>query len=229
MERVAIIVSPHPDDAEIGMGGTIAALVSSGCRAIIADLTNGEPTPYGTPEKRAQEARTAAEILGVEREQIGITNREVFDTVENRKKLASVYRKYKPGIVFVPYWEDAHPDHWQGCTLGEAARFYSKFVKCDMPFEAHYPARVFHYFACHLRAKFQPSFIFDISAHIDKKLAAISAYRSQFLDNPLHQGIVERIRGESAHWGVQGRTTYGEPFICRENIRLSSADGLFNA
>ena len=85
MEGVVLVVSPHPDDAEIGMGGTICALREKHHKVILIDLTDGEPTPFGSVEKRKQESIEAASILGVEREQLDIKNREVFDTVENRK------------------------------------------------------------------------------------------------------------------------------------------------
>jgi N-acetylglucosamine malate deacetylase 1 len=229
MESI-VVVAPHPDDAEIGMGGTIAALVKSNCRVVIVDLSDGEPTPLGSPEIRKEETKTASEILGVkERILLGLTNREIFDSTANRKKLAAVFREYKPSIVFAPYWEDAHPDHIQACQLVEAARFYSKFVKTDMPFEAHYPRRLFHYFGTHIRPKFAPSFVFDVSDFIEVKLQAVSAYRSQFLDNQKNQHVLRALRSEGEHWGFQTQTRYGEPFICRENLRLASTESLLNA
>jgi N-acetylglucosamine malate deacetylase 1 len=230
MENVAAIIAPHPDDAEIGMGGTIAALTSAGSRVVVIDLTDGEPTPHGSREIRQKETAEATRILGVQqRVMLDINNREVFDNVENRKKLAAVLRQYKPTLIFVPYWEDAHPDHVQACALGEAARFYSKFVKTDMPFEPYYARKLFHYFCTHIRPRVQPSFVFDISGHIETKLKAVAAYRSQFLDNDKNRNVLDLIRSENAHWGSQVQAAYGEPFICREHVRLDSVESLLHA
>jgi len=230
MENVAAVVAPHPDDAEIGMGGTIAALTAVRIKVVIIDLTDGEPTPHGSPEIRARETQEASRILGVEhRVLLNIKNREVFDTVDNRKVLATVLREHKPSIIFLPYWEDAHPDHVQACALGEAARFYAKFVKTDLTFEPHYPRKVFHYFCSHLRPKAQPSFVFDISNYIEVKLKSVAAYRSQFIENDKNRWVLDLIRAENAHWGGEIQVSYGEPFICREHIGLRSVESLINA
>jgi bacillithiol biosynthesis deacetylase BshB1 len=229
MGSVALVFAPHPDDAEIGMGATISALLSQGVRVVVVDLTDGEPTPYGSPEIRSKETQDASTILGItERRLLGITNRAVFDTVENRKSIATVIREYKPDILFAPYWEDAHPDHVQACALIEAARFYSKFVKTDMSFEPHYPRRVLHYFSTHLRPRFLPSFIFDVSGHLDRKVEAITAYRSQFVHHPGNTSRIDAIRQEALFWGDQISVEAGEPFVCRESLRITEAKALFS-
>jgi N-acetylglucosamine malate deacetylase 1 len=230
MEHVVAVVAPHPDDAEIGMGGTIAALTQGGAEVVIIDLTDGEPTPHGSREIRAQETKAASHLLGVrDRVLLDVKNREIFDSVENRKLLASALRQYKPEIIFVPYWEDGHPDHVQACVLGEAARFYSKFVKTDMPFDPHYPRKLLHYFCTHIRPRAQPSFVFDISAFIEVKLKSVEAYRSQFVENEKNREVLGLIGQENAHWGFQVQAAYGEPFICREHICLKSVESLLNA
>lgn len=230
MEYAAAVIAPHPDDAEIGMGGTLAAIIAAGRRVVIIDLTDGEPTPHGSREIRQSETQEASRILGIQsRVTLDIPNREVFDSAPNRKKLASALREYKPAMLFVPYWEDGHPDHVQASMLGEAARFYSKFVKSDMPFEPHYPRKVFHYFCTHIRPRVQPSFIFDISPYIEQKLSAVAAYRSQFVENPNNSRVLDLIRSENAHWGFQIQAAYGEPFMCREYIGFKSAESLLNA
>ena len=230
MEDGVMIIACHPDDAEIGMGGTIAALLAKGVDLTLVDLTDGEPTPHGSLEIRQKESEQASKILGVTRRvNLGIKNREIFDTVENRKKLATVIRQHKPSMIFAPYWEDGHPDHVQASALCDAARFYAKFVKTDMPFEAHYPRKTFYYFCTHIRPKAQPAFVFDISPFIQTKMDAIAAYRSQFLVNEKNKQVLDLVRGESAHWGFQVGVAYGEPFACRENIRLQSHESLLNA
>ena len=171
-----LALGPHPDDVEIGMGGTVLALRAAGHAVTLCDLTNGEPTPIGTPERRAREAAAAASLLGVRRVTLEFPNRYLQDTVEARNRVAEVIRDVRPDLLFVPYWEDAHPDHIAAAALGEAARFYAKLTKTTIAGEPHYPRRVIHFLSTHYRLHVRPSFIIDISAHIDTKMAAVSAY-----------------------------------------------------
>jgi bacillithiol biosynthesis deacetylase BshB1 len=219
MENIALVVAPHQDDAEIGMGGTIAAFRQQGLKVVVLDLSDGEPTPYGSVEIRAQETKAASKILGIEeRILLGLTNREIFDTAENRGKVAEVIRRIKPTVLFAPYWEDAHPDHIQASALVDGARFYSKFVKTDLAFEPWYPRKQLYFFSTHLRVRIQPTFIFDISNYLDLKMSAIK--------HPGNAGRVTTIREEALYWGAQIGVQAGEPFVCRENIRISSTQAL---
>jgi bacillithiol biosynthesis deacetylase BshB1 len=229
MESVALVISPHPDDAEIAMGGTIASLVQQGVRVVVADLTNGEPTPYGSVEKRAQESAVASKILGVsERRLLTLKNREVFDTVENRSLVAALIREIRPHLLFGPYGDDVHPDHVQAAALVESARFYAKFVKSDLPHAPWYPRKHLHFFSTHIKVRFHPSFIFDISAHLDAKMAAIEAYESQFVAHEGNRRRLEEIRAEALYWGHQVGASAGEPFVCREAIKVASSSALFS-
>ena len=134
--RVDVVcIGAHPDDVEIGMGATVAKLTSSGSSVAIVDLTDGEPTPYGTPELRAEESRQAAKLLGASRITLSQQNRQLFDSVEAREELATVLRRLRPRIMFMPYALDAHPDHVAAAQIALAARFYGKFVKTEMPGE----------------------------------------------------------------------------------------------
>jgi len=97
-----LVIGPHPDDQELGMGGSIARLASQGHRVHLLDMTNGEPTPLGTPEKRAAEAAEAAKILGVTRSLLGLPNRQVVHSIEARHRVAAVMRLHRPSCVFLP-------------------------------------------------------------------------------------------------------------------------------
>lgn len=221
MESTVLVFAPHPDDAEIAMGATIASLIANGTSVAIVDLTNGEPTPYGSPEIRAKETAAASTVLGVtNRRMLGLTNRELVDSVENRQLLAAVIREIKPRVLFVPYWEDTHPDHVAASSLCEAARFYSKFVHSPIPGHPHYPTKVFHYYSTHIRVKIEPSFIVDVSSHFDDKMLAMDCYESQFRKHPDNAARLDVIRNEGKYWGSQINAAYGEPFICRENIAV---------
>jgi bacillithiol biosynthesis deacetylase BshB1 len=229
MNTRAMLIAAHPDDAEIGMGGTIAALISQGHEIIVVDLTNGEPTPYGSPEIRKKETADSSAILGIKiRIMLDIPNREIHDSIENRKKVANLIREHKPEILFIPYWDDAHPDHLAAHSLCTAARFYSKFSKSDLKHEPHYPRKVLHYFSLHHRAKIEPSFIFDISAHFEKKMRAVKCYKSQFEMNPNNLGALKLFETENAYWGTQIGVAYGEPFVCKEQIKISDIVSLLN-
>lgn len=217
-----VCVGAHPDDVEIGMGGTVASLAAAGADVLIVDLTDGEPTPFGSHDTRLAEAREAAALLGCRRTTLGFANRYLFDGVDERKALAEVLRLERPSIVFSPYPEDAHPDHLAASRIAEAARFHAKLSKTDMAGEPHYPARSYRYMAIHLRLVREPSFLADITAMLPAKLAAIRAYRSQFADNPSNAGMLEQIERSARSWGDIGRTSAAEPFFAPEPPVLRS-------
>jgi len=229
MEPVALVIAPHPDDVEIAMGGTMRSLISQGIRVVVVDLTDGEPTPHGSVEIRARETEAASKILGIsERRQLDLPNRAVFDTIENRKKVAAVIREIRPSLLFGPYWEDLHPDHVQAAALVESARFYAKFVKCDLPYDPWFPRKHLHYFSTHIRVRFAPSIVYDISSYVDTKMASIAAYESQFVRHAGNAARLEAIRNEALYWGSQVGVVAGEPFICKESVKVSTASALFD-
>ena len=220
-----LVVSPHPDDAELGMAGAILGFKAEGLRVGVLDLTSGEPTPFGSPEIRVQEKAAATAILGLDwRENLGLPNRSLEATLEARAELAGVFRLTRPRWIFAPYWTDAHPDHVAATQLIEAARFWSKLTKTDMPGEPVYPERISYYYCVHLRQIPQPAFILDISAHWDRKEAAIRAYHSQFLAgrSPAEPNLVDRLRDQAAALGAAIGVRYGEAFASREPIGLRS-------
>jgi bacillithiol biosynthesis deacetylase BshB1 len=213
-----ICFGAHPDDVEIGMGATAAKMARDGLDVLLVDLTDGEPTPRGTHETRMVEASASASVLGARRLTLDLPNRELFDTVEARKSVAEVLRVERPRTVFAPYPIDAHPDHIAASAIIEAARFYAKFVKTDMTGEPHYPARLYHYWAVHLRILEKPSFIVDVSEDLDAKMGALAAYESQFTTNEANVGILPWVRVQAASWGALIGVAAGEPFYAREQI-----------
>ncbi len=220
-----LVVAPHPDDAELGIAGAIMKFLDDGLSVGVLDLTNGEPTPFGTPEKRSQETAQASKVLGLSwRENLGLPNRTLEANLESRAKLAGVFRQTRPRWIFAPYWLDAHPDHVAATELVEAARFWSKFTKSDLPGEPHYPQRIYYYFCVHLRIIPQPAFILDISDYWDRKQAAIECYRSQFIEGRPQEPptMVDRLRDQASAWGWAIGARYGEAFATREPVGLSS-------
>ncbi|HYO10928.1 MAG TPA: bacillithiol biosynthesis deacetylase BshB1 [Tepidisphaeraceae bacterium] len=219
-----LVFGPHPDDAELGMGGTILKLVAQGHKVHIVDLTNGEPTPFGSVETRAAESAAAAKVLGVERTLVGLTNREVVHTVENRHKVAAVIRRHRADWIFVPYPIDAHPDHVAVTRICEDARFDAKLTKSTIPGEPYYPKRVIYYFCTHLRMNFTPNFCVDISDTIDRKIESMRCYASQFVGNSAF--VPEMVRNITAYFGSRIGTAHAEPFFTYEMLGFGGLDQL---
>ncbi|GJQ57360.1 MAG: bacillithiol biosynthesis deacetylase BshB1 [Candidatus Scalindua sp. AMX11] len=223
-----LAVSPHPDDVECGMGGSIIKLLKLGHKVHVVDLTNGEPTPHGTPELRRRECEKATDLLALtSRITLDFPNRYLFDNVEVRYKVAEVIRKVKPEILFLPFWEDAHPDHVQAAQIGEAARFYAKLTKTDMAGDPWYPKRIFYYQWTHMRVQFPPAFILDISDEFEKKVKVVKTYESQFaFSDDRWNSVSGSLHAYGHYYGELIGTRYGEPFACREKIGLRDIGGL---
>lgn len=225
----ALVVSPHPDDAELGVGGTILKLQAQGWKVGILDLTTGEPTPLGSLERRAAETSKANAHLGNPwRMNLGLPNRDLEPTLIHRRALAAVFRKVRPRLIFAPYWEDAHPDHLAATKLVEDARFWSKLSKSDIPGTPFHPARVLYYFSVHLRIVERPSFVLDISEHADAKRASLECYASQLVENqpPGRPGVIDSVFDRTRFWGHLVGVRHAEPFASREPVGLGSLDHL---
>jgi len=224
-----LVVAPHPDDAEIGVGGTILRSKSQGLSVGVIDLTSGEPTPHGSLEIRARETAAATKVLQLDwRENLGLPNRSLEPTLAARRALAGVFRTTRPKIIFAPYWEDAHPDHLAACELVEAARFWSKLSKSDLAGEPYWPPRILYFFSLHLKVHPRPSFVIDISGTIESKMQAIGCYESQFVAGRPREfpTPLDDIRDRARYWGWSIGTRYGEPFASREEIGLKGLEGL---
>ena len=224
-KKTFLCFAPHPDDAELGMGGTLITLARQGHDVHICDLTNGEPTPNGTPEKREQEWTEATRRLneGVEtpihRHNLYLKNRELVHNLENRHAIAAKIREVRPHVVFFPYYPDAHPDHIAAHKLVIDARFDAKLTKSDIPGEPWHPKRIIQYFCTHLRTNIVPTFCVDVSDAWAAKEAACKAYASQGLaDDEGLWGYVDTM-----HRYIGGRcgVEYAEPFYSDEVIGLS--------
>jgi len=223
-----LVVAPHPDDAELGMGGTIGSMLDDGLQVGVLDLTDGEPTPRGSPEIRAAETAAATKALGLPwREQLGLPNRRLRATLAARASLAAVIRRQRPRWLFAPYWVDAHPDHVAATRLTEAARFWAKLTKCDLPGEPCHPERIFYYSCVHLRVVRMPAFVVDISETWERKWQSLRCYASQLpLDGP-RPTVLDRVDAAGAWWGSTINTLRGEPFFSREPIGLRGFGELF--
>ena len=219
----ALVVSPHPDDAELGMGGTIVRLMGQGWKIGILDLTSGEPTPLGSPEKRRAETAAANAVLGDPwRENLGLPNRSLEPSLEHRRTLAAVFRRVKPRLIFAPFWEDAHPDHTAATKLVEDARFWSKLSKSDIPGTPFHPSRVLYYFSVHLKIVERPSFVIDVTDQHETKLSALRCYRSQLVETAREgqPGVIDSVSDRARFRGHVVGVRHAEPFASREPIGL---------
>lgn len=229
-----IFTMPHPDDLEITCGGTIAKLVKQGHKVGIVHMTNGEPTPLGTPEQRAAETAEASEILGVKTVvTLGLTNRELMDGPAARYAVSTVFRRYRPKIVvgMAGRTPGASPDHYQAQLILEASRFYSQLTKWDDRFDNTKPHRVdwLWYRPTIISADvahWHSTFVIDTSDVIETKMAAISAYKSQFPPERLER-LLHRIRAIDATEGGKCGFAYGELFTLPHPTPLPDPVGHF--
>lgn len=213
-----IAVGAHPDDVEIGCGGTLSLLAARGARIGIVDLTDGEPTPRSSgPDERHAEALAAARRLGVvHREVLGFPNRRLFDGFEIRVALARVFRRHRPRLVLglgdrTPL---ASPDHAQAMAITEAAVFYSRLCKWDDVFDG-LPVHAVPQFLVYFLSPSIPQLptghfplVVDIDGHLDGKLESIACYRSQFPPEKAH--VAARVRASAEVIGAMAGCGAGE-------------------
>jgi LmbE family N-acetylglucosaminyl deacetylase len=213
-----IAVGAHPDDVEIGCGGTLALRAAQSVRVGIVDLTDGEPTPRSSgPAERLAEAAAAATELGVvHRENLGFPNRSLFDSFEVRVALATVFRRWRPRLVLglADKTPLASPDHAQAVAITEAAVFYSRLTKWDDRFSGlpvHAVPQFLGYFLfAGVPSVPPPQFplVVDIGGHLETKLRAIACYASQFPPEKAH--VYPRVRAMAETIGTMAGCEAGE-------------------
>lgn len=208
----------HADDVEIGMGGTIAKLTEEGKRIGICDLTDADLSSNGNVVLRKEEAARAVDILGVQvRASLGFPDRGLFLKEEYIQKVVEIIRKYKPQIVFAPYLEDRHPDHGNCARIVEEAVF-SAGIKKYQTVGWNEPHRVKKMYFYMINGFHKPDFTIDITQMIEKKLAALRAYRSQFeltaqsVQTPLVNDYIETVEARERMFGKLVGVSYAEGF-----------------
>jgi bacillithiol biosynthesis deacetylase BshB1 len=228
----------HPDDVELSCAGTLVKEIKRGKRVAIVDLTRGELGTRGTPETRAEEAKKAAEILGVHaRENLGMRDGFFQNDEAHQKLIIRAIRKYQPAVVLANILQDRHPDHGRAGQLVRDAAFLSGLSKIEtlddegQPQSRWRPAYVLHYIQDHYH---EPDFIVDITDAFESKLASIQAYSTQFLakadDGPktyisspeFFDAIIARCRMMGKRIGV----TYGEGFISEKKLGFDDLSNL---
>jgi bacillithiol biosynthesis deacetylase BshB1 len=219
-----IAFAAHPDDAEIGCGGTILRLTDAGRRVVIVDLVRGELGTRGSAEIRAEEAERSSRILGLEgRENLGLPDGDVRPTPEAKRAVAESIRRWRPESIIIPYWQDRHPDHANASCVVYEGTFLAGLARFDTGQPPHRPTRVFYYMGW---TEFDPSFIVDVTEQVERKMEAIYAFSTQFdpdaaigpqtvLTSPSTDWL---IRSRMAHYGAMIRRTYGEGLLIRGRL-----------
>ena len=222
--------SPHPDDAELGCGGSLLLAADRGLRVAIADLSAGEMSTLGSPAQRRQEKEAATRLLGLcGRRLVGLPDGEIGTDPGHRLPLIQLIREMRPRLVLAPYDQDRHPDHAAAGKLVEAACFFAGVRKIGAG-EPHRPERLYAYM---IHRPFTPSFVVDISAVWERKMTAITAYRSQFqtggsgpetaISRPDFLHLVE---ARAINFGAMIGAAYGEAFYLPGPVALPGLPGL---
>jgi bacillithiol biosynthesis deacetylase BshB1 len=238
MQKLDILAfGAHPDDVELGCGGTLLAAVAEGKKIGIIDLTHGELGTRGTVADRLKEALLAGEIIGAAvRENLGMKDGFFINDQVHQMMIIEMIRKYQPDIILCNAPEDRHPDHGKAAKLVADATFLSGLVKIETTHNgvaqaAWRPSQVFHYIQSR---NLQPSFVMDISEHMDKKMASILAHSTQFYNPNSNEpntfissdSFLEFIKGRAKEFGQQVGVQYAEGFISEKMIGIQSFDGL---
>jgi len=187
----------------------------------ILDLTQGESGTRGTAAERESEANAAAAILRVShREALDLPDGSLQNSIENRLKVAAVIRRLRPRVVILPYWQGRHPDHYTSATLGYEACFAAGLSKAPIEGTPHRPYKILY---ASLYADVRPTFVVDITPHIETRLQALLAYRSQYGNRPEGSGLFvpeeeirERTFASARHYGLLAGVRYAEPFVQKE-------------
>lgn len=217
----------HPDDVEIGMGGTIAKHVAMGYKVGICDLTKAELSSNGTIEERQKEAEQAARILGAEsRMNLSFPDRGLSKSEDMVDNIVRLIRTYRPQVVFLPYEDDRHPDHGHATRLVEEAVFSAGIRRFQPELPSHHVKQVYYYF---INGFSKPHLLIDISNYIKTKIDALLAYQSQFtnqgnhVETRLNTGFIDVIEGRERLFGKMKNVTYAEGFMVKEPILLADS------
>jgi bacillithiol biosynthesis deacetylase BshB1 len=222
-----LVFGPHPDDSEIGLGGTIARHVSAGHSVGLVDLTEGELSTNGTRDERRAEAGEAARVLGVAwRENLGWADGGIAETPELIRSAVEAIRRHRPRSIAIPYWDDRHPDHGAASRVLRTAAFRSGLRRYETGVEPWRPEWVCYYF---INDGATPSFVVDVSAHYATKRAALDCYRSQFAPAGA-DSVATRltavsfrrlIESRDAQFGALAQVEFAEGIVVREPLLRS--------
>ncbi|MEZ4850737.1 MAG: bacillithiol biosynthesis deacetylase BshB1 [Bacteroidia bacterium] len=233
MKLDVLVFGAHPDDAEIGCGGTIAKLVSEGKKVGIIDMTRGELGSRGSAELRDIEAQNAGKILGVEiRENLRFRDGFFVQDETHQLDIIKKVRKYQPDVILANAPSDRHPDHGRASKLVRDAVFLSGLRKIETEFKGKSqkewrPSKLFFYIQDY---SLQPDFVVDISSWVEVKTSALAAFSSQFYDPGSDEPITyistrdfwDFLDARARNMGHIIGATHGEGFISETPLKIHS-------
>ncbi|MFT4805860.1 MAG: bacillithiol biosynthesis deacetylase BshB1 [Psychroserpens sp.] len=233
MKLDILVFGAHPDDIELGCGGTVAKEIANGKKVGLIDLTRGELGTRGTAKTRDQEANDASKILGVTvRENLGFADGFFINDKEHQLKVIEMVRKYQPEIVLCNAIDDRHIDHGKGSKLVSDACFLSGLLKIETDLDGKAqdkwrPKQVYHYIQW---KNLEPDLAVDISGYIDIKMASVAAYKTQFYDpnskepqTPItSKNFTDSIKYRARDLGRLIGVDYAEGFTVERHVAVDS-------
>lgn len=237
MKTDILAIGAHPDDVELGCGGTIAKLLFEGKSVAIVDLTQGELGTRGTNLTRAEEAAEACRILGISsRENLKMKDGFLNNSEDYQMEIVKMIRKYQPEIILANAIDDRHPDHAKAAKLVSDACFLSGLVKIETSLngenqKAWRPKQVYHYIQW---KNIEPDFVIDISDFMDKKIEACLAYKTQFYDpnssepmTPIAtKDFLDSLTYRAQDLGRLSGVDFAEGFTTEKLMALKNFDGI---
>lgn len=217
-----LVIGPHPDDIEIGLGGTVAVHTAAGYRVGLCDLTAGEMGSNGSVEERLAEAEAARAVLGADwRVNLRLADRAIGRDSGDAVAVASLIRQAMPRTIAVPYWADRHPDHVAASQFLTDAIFSAGLRRFLAEGEPWKPERVCYYF---INDGASPSFVVDVSAQYEVKRRALACHVSQFRPR---SGVATRltsstftqlIESRDAQFGALAGVAWAEGLVVRDPV-----------
>jgi len=225
----------HPDDVELAAGGTLLKAARAGSATGVITLTRGETGTRGSLEERAAEFNAASRLMGLaHHEMLSLPDGRLAADEESRLAVVREIREHRPTILLLPYWEDRHPDHGAASRIVQEAAFLAGLRKLDTGQEPHRPAELVYYMSSW---EFDPSFVVDISTHIEEKKSAIQAYGTQVFNPSLATGeeqtfissehFWQLLLSRMAHYGRLIGASFAEPFRIRGLVEIADLVGAF--
>jgi bacillithiol biosynthesis deacetylase BshB1 len=225
MSLDVLAIAAHPDDIEQTCGGTLIRMAEMGYRTGALDLTAGDMGTRGTPDERIAESEAAAKhlLLGW-RGNLRMPDARLENNIAARMTLALKIRELQPRVVILPYWQARHPDHYRASEMGYEACFMAGLKKLDPLSDPHRPFKILY---SSVYADVKPSFVVDISAQFDRRMAALMSYASQYGETAEGEGLFpreaeirERLGAIARFYGNLIGVKYGEPFVVKEAIEI---------
>ena len=219
-----LVIGPHPDDIEIGMGGTVAKHAALGHHVGLCDLTAGEMGSNGTVKERLDEAEAARVVLGATwRVNLRLPDRELGSSPDHAHRIAALVRAARPRVVAIPHWSDRHPDHVAASRLLTDAIFSAGLRRFPAEGGAWKPDWVCYYF---INDSAAPSFIVDVSEQYETKRRALACHVTQFKPSGgqavetrlTSSNFQQLIESRDAQFGALAGVPFAEGFVVKQPV-----------